>query len=118
MNFAEATSTKDNTADSDKSANSERFNLERMDHTPDRLAAMAQQLAEMQNVMRQQQEIISELTASARNNHHNPPTNSIANKVMRKFVKSPTKFFAEVNPRKPCLSFDGSNYTKWEAAVD
>jgi hypothetical protein len=65
--------------------------------------------------MRQQQEIISGLT---RNNHHHPPPNSIANDVLKQFVKSPSKFFAEVNPRKPCLAFDGSNYTKWETAIE
>ncbi|PLW30371.1 hypothetical protein PCANC_24163 [Puccinia coronata f. sp. avenae] len=79
---------------------------------------MAQQLAEMQNVMRQQQEIISGLTNASRNNHHHLPANSIANDVLRQFVKSPSKFFAKVNPRKPCLSFNGSNYTKWETAID
>jgi hypothetical protein len=79
---------------------------------------MQQQLQEMQNVMRQQQEIISGLTAAARNNDHNPPANSIANDVMQQFVKSPAKFFAEVNPCKTCLSFNVSNYTEWETAID
>jgi hypothetical protein len=68
--------------------------------------------------MCQQQEIISGLTNAARNNHHNPPSNSIANNVLRQFFKSPAKFFAKVSPRKPCLSFDGSNYTKWETAIN
>jgi hypothetical protein len=101
MKFAEATSPKDNTADSDESADSGRFNPERLASKRMDLATLQQQLAEMQNVMRQQQEIISGLTNAARNNHHNPPANSIANKVLRQFVKSPTKFFAKVNPRKP-----------------
>jgi hypothetical protein len=115
MNFAEATSPKDNTADSDKSATSERFTPERSTSARMDLATVQQQLAEMQIVMRQQQEIISGLT---RNNHQHPPPNSIANDVLRQFVKSPSKFFAEVNPRKPCLAFDGSNYTEWETAID
>jgi hypothetical protein len=101
MNFAEATSPKDNTADSNKSATSKRFTPKRLASARMNLATLQQQLAEMQNIMRQQQEIISGLT---RNNHHHPPPNSIANDVLRQFVKSPTKFFAEVNPRKPQLS--------------
>jgi hypothetical protein len=37
---------------------------------------------------------------------------------MEQFVKSPNKFFKEVNHRKPQLSFDRSNYSKCENAVD
>jgi hypothetical protein len=117
MNFA-SIALNDRNTDSEGSDSLERFETESMEHNPDRLAAMQQQLAEMQNVMRQQQEIISGLINAARNNQHQPPTNSIANDVLRQFVKSPAKFFAEVNPRKPRLSFDGSNYTEWETAVD
>ena len=38
--------------------------------------------------------------------------------MMKKFVKSPVKFFKEVNPQNPKLSFNGSNYTKWENSIN
>jgi hypothetical protein len=49
MNFAEATSPKDNMADSDKSATSERFTPKRSASARMDLAAVQQKLAEMQN---------------------------------------------------------------------
>jgi hypothetical protein len=121
MNFAEATLPKDNTADSDKCAYSERFQPERtMDQNPDQVSALQAQLNEMQVVMRQQAEIILGHTAAKRNRHasqHQGP-NTMSSKVLKQFIKSPSKFYIEVNPQKPRLLFDRSNYTKWETAID
>lgn len=116
MNFADST-------DSDDSYNPERFQQEQKMDNPDQLVALQNQLQEMQNVMRQQQEIISGLTKAAQAHqqgapHQNIPPNTLANEVLKQFIKSPAKFFAKVNPRKPRLSFDGSNYAEWETAID
>ncbi|PLW35803.1 hypothetical protein PCASD_15704 [Puccinia coronata f. sp. avenae] len=76
--------------------------------------------------MRQQNDMIANLSAAARaqalananNAKRTISTNHLTDKVMEQFVKSPVKFFKEVNPRKPQLSFDGSNYSEWENAID
>ncbi|KNZ64502.1 hypothetical protein VP01_1021g3 [Puccinia sorghi] len=41
-----------------------------------------------------------------------------ADDIKRQFLKSPLKFYKEVNPRKPILSFNGSNYVKWESVIN
>jgi hypothetical protein len=92
-----------------------------MDHNPEQFAALQSQFQEMQNVLRQQAEIISGLTAAACDNQqhqHTPPNNSLATEVLKQFVKSPIKFYKEVNPRSLTLSFDGSDYSEWETSID
>jgi hypothetical protein len=86
-------------------------------------AGLQSQFQEMQNILHQQAKIIAGLTAAARDqqhhqNHHHTPHNSLGAEVLKQFIKSPTKFYGKVNPRSPCLCFDGSNYTKWETAID
>jgi hypothetical protein len=82
------------------------------------------QLNDLQTVMCQQNEMIANLQAAARaqalanTNTQTYHSNSLTDEMLKQFVKSPVKFFKEVNPRNPKLSFDGSNYTKWENAID
>jgi hypothetical protein len=88
----------------------------------EQFTALQGQLTELQPVLRQQAEIISGLTAAARDHQQHqqfpPHQATLSNKVLKQFIKSPAKFFHEVNPRKPCLSFDGSNYSEWETAIN
>lgn len=41
-----------------------------------------------------------------------------ANLVTKKFFEDPVAVHNTMNPKKVTLSFDGSNYSQWEAAVD
>ncbi|KNZ51724.1 hypothetical protein VP01_3845g1 [Puccinia sorghi] len=71
----------------------------------------------MQNILQHQNDVIANLTAQ-RSNYPIHSSNPFANDIKRQFLKSPLKFYKEVNPRKPILSFDGSNYVEWETAID
>jgi hypothetical protein len=42
----------------------------------------------------------------------------MADYLMKQFIKSPVSIFNEVNPRKPTLTFDGSNWSEWESAIN
>ncbi|KNZ45962.1 hypothetical protein VP01_7662g1, partial [Puccinia sorghi] len=55
-----------------------------------------------------QNEMIASLSAQVP--PHAPADKSYSDNVMRQFIKSLIKFYREVNPRKPTLLFDGSNY--------
>ncbi|KNZ51528.1 hypothetical protein VP01_3915g1 [Puccinia sorghi] len=70
----------------------------------------------MQNILNNQNQVIAELQAERTT--IKPPTSSFANDIKRQFLKLLLKFYKEVNPRKPILSFDGSNYIEWETAID
>ncbi|KNZ44332.1 hypothetical protein VP01_926g1 [Puccinia sorghi] len=76
------------------------------------LSNIEARFAQMQNILNNQNEVIAEL--SAQKSARTP----FADDIKRQFLKSPLKFYKEVNPRKPTLSFDGSNYLKWETAID
>ncbi|PLW06753.1 hypothetical protein PCANC_27590 [Puccinia coronata f. sp. avenae] len=79
--------------------------------------ALQAQLAEIQRNLATQNEIIANLSA----NQQRPPHTSrdtMAEYLMKKFIKSPVAVFNEVNPRKPTLAFDGSNWFEWESAVN
>ncbi|PLW18521.1 hypothetical protein PCASD_23785, partial [Puccinia coronata f. sp. avenae] len=116
-----------------RSDDSNESNSQERNHIPNDMAdnqqAISQlqaQLNDLQTVMRQQNNMIANLSAAARaqalananNAERTISTNHLADKVMEQFVKSPVKFFKEVNPRKPQLSFNGSNYSEWENAID
>jgi hypothetical protein len=108
---------------SDKSYSFERFSsANNMADSQQAISQLQAQLNDLQTVMRQQNDMIANLSAAARAqalaNTNPPSTNHLADKVMEQFVKLPVKFYNEVNPRKPQLSFDGSNYSEWENAVN
>jgi hypothetical protein len=99
--------------------NYERFHpaIDQMDQNQT-IQALQAQLAEIQRNLAAQNEIVANLTA---NHHHHPHPNqqdSMADYLMKQFIKSPATVFNEVNPRKPTLAFDGSNWTEWEAALN
>ncbi|PLW27504.1 hypothetical protein PCANC_09514 [Puccinia coronata f. sp. avenae] len=97
-----------------------------MANSQQQIVQLQAQLNDLQTVMQQQNNMIANLSAAARAqtlaNSNQPKrtisTNHLADKVMEQFVKSPIKFFNKVNPCHPKLSFDGSNYSEWENAVD
>ncbi|KNZ53070.1 uncharacterized protein VP01_3354g1 [Puccinia sorghi] len=70
----------------------------------------------MQNILQYQNDVIAELTAN-RTTYPTTASNPFADDVKHQFLKSPLKFYKEVNPQKPILSFDGSNYVEWEITV-
>jgi hypothetical protein len=37
---------------------------------------------------------------------------------MKQFIKPPATILNKVNPRKPTLAFDGSNWSKWRSAIN
>ncbi|PLW51444.1 hypothetical protein PCASD_00305 [Puccinia coronata f. sp. avenae] len=91
----------------------------------EQLALLQNQLNELQNVLCQQNNMIGNFQTAARaqalHNTNPPPqpnSNSLAGEILKQFVKSPVKFYCKVNPRKPILAFDGSNYTEWETLID
>ncbi|PLW23871.1 hypothetical protein PCASD_14694 [Puccinia coronata f. sp. avenae] len=123
MRFGVDTNPKERSTDSDDSGSQERFQStsEMADNAVNRLQS---QLNDLQTVMRQQNDMIGNLQAAARaqalanSNTHLQNSNPLADEVMKQFVKSTVKFYKDVNPRNPKLAFDGSNYTKWENAID
>ncbi|KNZ62863.1 uncharacterized protein VP01_12145g1, partial [Puccinia sorghi] len=76
------------------------------------LSNIEARFTQMQNILNHQNNVIHELTAQ------NPSKISFADNIKRQFLKSPLKFYKEVNPHKPTLSFDSSNYLEWETAID
>ncbi|PLW48643.1 hypothetical protein PCASD_03440 [Puccinia coronata f. sp. avenae] len=50
----------------------------------------------------------------------NPPNHwdSMADYLMKQFIKSPVTVFNKVNLRKPTLTFNGSNWSEWESAIN
>ncbi|KNZ48759.1 hypothetical protein VP01_542g6 [Puccinia sorghi] len=81
------------------------------------IASLEARLLKMQNILQHQNDVIAEFTAE-HPTHPKTSQNPFADDVKRQFLKSPLKFYKEVNPRKPILSFDGSNYVEWEIAID
>jgi multidrug efflux pump subunit AcrA (membrane-fusion protein) len=113
--------------DSNKSNSFERYQpANEMANSQQQISQLQAQLNDLQTVMRQQNDMNANLSAAARaqalananNADRTNASNNLADKVMEQFVKSPVKFFKEVNPRKPQLSFNGSNYSEWENAID
>ncbi|PLW20559.1 hypothetical protein PCASD_02622 [Puccinia coronata f. sp. avenae] len=90
----------------------------------DAVNQLQSQLNNLQTVMRQQNDMIGNLQAAARaqalanSNTHHQNSNPLANEVMKQFVESTVKFYKDVNPQNPKLAFNGSNYTKWENAIN
>ncbi|PLW28898.1 hypothetical protein PCASD_15793 [Puccinia coronata f. sp. avenae] len=123
MRFGVNNNPNERSADSDDSGSFERFQPA-TEMADDSVNHPQSQLNDLQTVMRQQNDMIVSLQAAARAQalaNTNPNTyhsNSLADKMMKQFVKSPVKLFKEVNPRNPKLSFNGSNYTEWENAID
>jgi hypothetical protein len=123
MRFGVNTTPKERSTNSDNSGSQERFqSTSKMAN--DAVNQLQAQLNDLQTVMRQQNDMIGNLQAAARaqalantNNHHQN-ANPLADEVMKQFVKLTVKFYKDVNPRNPKLAFDGSNYTKWENAID
>ncbi|KNZ51862.1 hypothetical protein VP01_3780g2 [Puccinia sorghi] len=71
-------------------------------------------------IIRQNDEINSlnaKLVAS-HNAHSIPLANSLDDYLLKQFIKCPAAVYREVNPRRTLLSFDGSNYSEWETAID
>ncbi|PLW23197.1 hypothetical protein PCASD_14825 [Puccinia coronata f. sp. avenae] len=125
MKFGVDNTLKERSADSNNSNSPKRLQpTSNMADGQDSVNRLQAQLNDLQTVRRQQNEMIANLQAAARAQalaNTNPQTyhsNSLTNEMLKKFVKSPVKFFKEVNPQNPKLSFDGSNYTKWENAID
>jgi hypothetical protein len=109
-------SSNERSGSSEESLNSERYQLADMDQNQT-VQALQAQLAEIQRNLATQHEIIANLMA----NRQHPQPNSwdnMADYLMKQFIKSPVTIFNEVNPRKPTLAFDGSNWTEWESAVN
>ncbi|PLW39043.1 hypothetical protein PCANC_22575 [Puccinia coronata f. sp. avenae] len=84
------------------------------------IQALQAQLAEIQQNLATQNKIVAALSSNQHHQPHPHPTqqDSMAYYLMKKFIKSPATFFNKVNPCKPILAFDGSNWTKWEAALN
>ncbi|KNZ58346.1 uncharacterized protein VP01_1947g7 [Puccinia sorghi] len=68
--------------------------------------------SQMQNILNHQNKVIAEL--SAQKSARTP----FADDIKHQFLKSPLKFYKEVNPCKQTLSFNGSNYLELETAID
>ncbi|EFP80663.1 uncharacterized protein PGTG_06619 [Puccinia graminis f. sp. tritici CRL 75-36-700-3] len=47
-----------------------------------------------------------------------PTYSDHSNIIINQFLISPLAVHDQVNPRKPILAFDGSNYSLWQAAID
>jgi hypothetical protein len=100
----------------DGSENSERYQPVLMDQNQT-VQALQVQLAELQQNLATQSKMIANLSA---NHHHNPPNpwDSMADYLMKQFIKSPVTIINKVNPRKPTLTFDGSNWSEWESTIN
>ncbi|KNZ48375.1 hypothetical protein VP01_570g2 [Puccinia sorghi] len=81
------------------------------------IASLEARLSKMQNILQHQNDVIAELTADC-TTYPTTTSNPFADDIKCQFLKSPLKFYKEVNPRKSILSFDGSNYVEWEITVD
>jgi hypothetical protein len=75
-------------------------------------------------LQRQMQEMIAEIK-NIKANPPQPPVfaqpnnpNSRKEIILRNFLKSSVSLHVEVNPDKPVLAYDGSNYQLWEDALD
>jgi hypothetical protein len=109
-------SSKEREASSNK--NSKRFHpaIDQMDQNQT-FQALQTQLVEIQQNLATQNEIVATLSTNQKHQPHPNQRDSMADYLMKQFIKLPATVFNKVNPCKPTIAFDGSNWTEWEATL-